>query len=133
MTANVLPDLLDFDILCEFIVGSAKHNNGARSVTGNTVKCRTPLSSGSRSPSKPLIYCSWCPYCFELVYVSICQFITLALPARYLSKIKAKALIFGQLLVYAVKHQKLELQFFISNLYIFLYISNLFGYTESEI
>ena len=56
MTANVLPDLLDFDLQCEFTVGSAKHNNGARSVTGNTAKCRTPPSSGTRSPSKPLIY-----------------------------------------------------------------------------
>ena len=56
MTANVPPDLLNFDVLCEFIVGSAKYNNGARSVTGNTMKCRTPQSSGSRSPSKPLIY-----------------------------------------------------------------------------
>ena len=56
MTANVLPELLNFDVECEFTVGSAKHNNGARSVAGNTVKCRTPLSSGTRSPSKPLIY-----------------------------------------------------------------------------
>ena len=54
MTANVLPDLLDFDVKCEFRVGlSQLHVNGA--VTENTVKCRTPPSSGTRSPSNHLI------------------------------------------------------------------------------
>ena len=61
MTANILPDLLDFNVQCEFIVGSAKHINGARRVTGNTVKCRPPLVSGSRFPSNSLIYCGCCP------------------------------------------------------------------------
>ena len=54
MTANVLPDLLDFDVKCEFTVGSFVHIKGA--VTGNTVKCRTPPSSGTRSLFKALIY-----------------------------------------------------------------------------
>ena len=55
VTVSVLPDLLDFDVQCEFTVGSAKHNNGVRSVIGNTVKCRTPPSSGTRSLFKALI------------------------------------------------------------------------------
>ena len=84
MTANVLPDLLDFDVQCEFTVGSFRHINGAQSVIGNTVKCRTPLSSGTRSPPKPLIYRSWCLYGLRLVYVSICQSITTALKFGHL-------------------------------------------------